>query len=257
MSVKKSNSKRFSGFIPKRTTLASISKIEQPVLETEKLVASIHLIKIMAVRSRRINLGITAKELSFLLGKRTTFVSEAEDPFTTLKYGIDDTVYLSRILRCPISKLYESIEELPHTIKVIRKLDQKVGSFRYSIPEPKELASKMELVISEIEEDFDSVESKATPDEIIGEVEVLFEKGFFDVPKTAFEAYEECTAKFGFPIKPEYLSQALQKYTRKKGFPRLDSKLKSEGFARTLYQKVESDLLIDINLKKPNNSKQG
>lgn len=203
-------------------------------------VTTIDYLKVKLVREKRLSLGFTAKEVSFLLGKRTTFVSEAEDPFTTLKYGIDDTVYLSRILHYPISEFYEDVEDLPDFIKIIRKVDQKAGSIRYSIVDPVELADKMELVVSEMDEDSVSVESKASLEDLIREVKVLFENDFFEAPKTAFEVYEECTAKFGFPIKPEYLSLTLQKYTRKKSFPLLDSKSKSEGFARTLYRRVDN-----------------
>lgn len=202
-------------------------------------VTSIDYLKVKLVREKRLAIGFTAKEVSFLLGKRTTFVSEVEDPFSTLKYGVDDTLYLTRICRCSVAEFHEGIEGLPDFIKMIRKDDKKTGSIKYSTVDPIELADKMELLVSKIDKDIGSVESKALLDDLIGEVEVLFENGFFDAPKTALEAYEKCTEKFGYPIKPEYLSLALQKYTRKKSFPRLDSKSKSEGFARTLYRRVD------------------
>ena len=205
---------------------------------------TIDYLKVKLVREKRLSLGFTAKEVSFLLGKRTTFVSEAEDPFSTLKYGIDDTVYLSRILRYPISEFYKGVEELPDFIKMTRKVDKETGSIRYSIVEPIELTDKMELVVPEIDKDSGSVDFKASLEDLIAELEVLFENGFFDAPKTALEAYEKCTEKFGYPIKPEYLSMALQKYTIKKRFPRLDSKFKSKGFSRTLYRRVDGVKLV-------------
>ncbi|WP_439490308.1 hypothetical protein [Algoriphagus sp.] len=206
-------------------------------------VTTIDYLKVKLVREKRLTIGFTAKEVSFLLGKRTTFVTVAEDPFSTLKYGVDDTLYLTRIFRCSVAEIHEGIEELPDFIKMIRKVDKKTGSIQYSPAEPKLHADKIELLVTEIEEDSLSVDSKASLDDLISEVKELFENGFFDAPKTALEAYEKCTEKFGYPIKPEYLSLALQKYTLKKSFPRLDSKSKSEGFARTLYQRVDDDKL--------------
>lgn len=63
----------------------------------------------------------------------------------------------------------------------------------------------------------------------------LYGKGYFDDPKTALELYKKCTRRFGKPLQPQLVMDALAFYTAKRKAPRIVH-FKNVS-SRTVYQK--------------------
>lgn len=211
--------------------------------KTVKLnIAAVHIFKVKNVLDRRISLGISARDLSFLLGKANTYVRDVENPFTTLKYNIDDTTLLCHVLQLSPSEIYQGVDSSPIELSLnIKVYDSKFGeAYEVCLPENDGEEKLYEIIPESKDPDF-PVESKASAKEVQDWVDQLFNSTYFDEPHTAWEIYEMAVEGFGFPVKVKYLKDAVKKNTSKRSYPRLSSNEKSKGFYRTLYRKDSGD----------------
>jgi len=211
-----------------------------PTKTVELNIAAVHIFKVKNVLDRRISLGISARDLSFLLGKVNTYVRDVENPFTTLKYNIDDTALLCRILRFSPSKIYQGVDSSPIELSLnIKVYDSKFGEAYAVYQVVKGAEEKLYAVIPESKDPDYQGESKASQKEVQDLVDHLFNSAYFETPHTAWEIYEMAVERFGTPFKAKYLRDAIKKYTSKRSYPKFSSNEKSKGFFRTLYKKVE------------------
>jgi len=201
-------------------------------------VASIEFDKVYLVMDKRIDLGYTDRELSFLLGYRSLYVRDVEDPLHTLRYTPKDTNYLLHIFDCKLPEIMSpKITELFYHIKVsvtIKDDGRKVYEISRELKN-KEYVQYRTLKIRE--NNTLSMPDTTRADQIQHYIDHLFETGYFETPRTALEIFKKSVKDFESPVKPQYLHDALSFYTGKRKAPRLIQR-KNES-SRTVYLKED------------------
>lgn len=227
-----------------------------------RLVSSIEFEKIYMIRSKRISKGYSDRELSFLLGYRLLYVRDIENPTEKLRYSPTDTNLLQCIFECLLSELMPpKIAERYYTIQVITEILEPNQSTADNpnphFPLAKKTAKKTSEIISHdiymvnfdsqlipwlfftpgkeaYPIDFDSFQKVR---DIVDEVEKLFNNGYFNEPKTAWEIFEHCVKTFDKSVRPCDVADAIGYYTGKRKAPRLVKGRNDMG--RETYQKQQ------------------
>lgn len=186
-------------------------------------VSSIEFDKTYRVRQKRLAMGYTARELSFLLGYHPLYVRNIEDPTSTKKYNAAETNYLRLIFDCPLSDLMlGKIEELFYQLQVEQGINPEFNNRRYTISllggDTKEHFLSFEEEHAGFELPFNNVVGKEQVQEFVNE---LFASGYFDEQRTGLEVFNYCVGRFGSLLKPAFVADALGFYTGKRKAPRL------------------------------------
>lgn len=182
---------------------------------------------------KRKSLGYSDRDLSFLLGYRALYVRDVEDPLHTLRYTAKDTNYLLSIFDCKLSEIMADIiaEDFYHIeVKLVDHEDSIIYKI-YREVSPKKLDLLREFTY-EIQENINNVNDPV----IEASVQSLFDNGFFDEGKTAFEVFIACKERLRTLVSPFYVANAIRHYTSRRKFPRLVHKKNKSG--RTVYNKV-------------------
>lgn len=196
-------------------------------------VASIEFAKVYMVRDRRIFLGYSDRELSFLLGYRPLYVRDVEDPLHTLRYTPKDTNYLMSIFDCSLAELMPAkVADLFYQVKVGCFLDDK-GNKIYEISREKDKQFVPYRVV--VEDQPGILPQKDAAEQVRGYITQLFMNGYFDDPRTSLEIFKKCTRKFGKTLRPQFVMDGLSFYTSKRKSPKLV--LLKNMSARTVYVK--------------------
>lgn len=199
-------------------------KKEKPTEVLTIPVSSIEFDKTYRVRQKRLAMGYTARELSFLLGYHPLYVRNLEDPTSTKKYNAAETNYLRMIFDCPLSDLMQGkIEEPYYQVQVEQGVNPEFNNKSYTVSlfrgDNKEHFLSFEEEPAGFELPFDSVVSKQQVQEVVDE---LFASRYFDEPRTGLEVFKLCHERLGSPIKPNFVADALGFYTAKRKSPRLE-----------------------------------
>lgn len=198
-------------------------------------VASIEFEKVYMVMDRRVALGWSDRELSFLLGYRALYVRDVENPLHTLRYTPKDTNYLLSIFDCKLPDVMQpKVSELFYQVKVV--VDEYAdGGICYEIF--RELGNKKfvlyrTLVVGKdllpVQTDFDELQ-------IHSFVDHLFGSGYFSQQRTALEVFKKCIGKFGKVVPPGLVLAAISVYTGKRKSPKLTQAKNESG--RTVYKR--------------------
>lgn len=198
-------------------------KNEKPTAILTVPVSSIEFDKTYRVRQKRLTMGYTARELSFLLGYHPLYVRNLEDPTSTKKYNAAETNYLRQIFDCPLYDLMPGkIEEPFYQIQVEQGLSPESNNKSYTISILKEGYKEHFLTFEEEPTNFElPFKSTATQEEVRHFVDELFASSFFDMPRTGLEVFKLSQEKFGVPLKPAWVADVLGFYTGKRKAPRL------------------------------------
>ena len=202
-------------------------------------VLSIEFDKVYLVQKKRISLGWTAAELSFLLGYRKDKVCDIENPLGSLRYDSTETNQLRRIFfNCKLSEImspkiavrYFRLEiftqkkpttpEDTEDSKGGRK-KREICSFEIHILD-KNLPPRHFLSFTQGKDDFKiDFREFVSPQIISTHIDELFNGSFFNVEKTAFEIFESCVKKHGRKVRPCHIMDVIGKYTGRRKAPRL------------------------------------
>lgn len=198
-------------------------------------VSAIEFEKVYMVMERRIALGYSDRELSFLLGYRALYVRDVENPLHTLRYTPKDTNYLLDIFGCKLADIMPpKVSALFYQIKVSVVSDPD-GSLTYEIF--KEVSKKKfspYRIVNSIDTGM-SVKSDVQAGLVLRYVDGLFSSDYFQEPKTALEIFKKCVQKFGKKLSPKFVLDALSFYTGKRKSPKLFQEKNASG--RTVYKK--------------------
>jgi hypothetical protein len=203
---------------------------------------SFEFIKIYLVRDRRVYLGISAYELSFLLGKDLQFVKDVEDPLEKKRYGINDTNYLWLILSGPLSSIMpDRVTVNTYHVKITKYSNGvRVTVYRIEKAETKEGPYEFfkEIEVEDKHVELFSSLKTSTFEKVQAYIDKLLSENFFDTPQRALDIYQKCQLKFGPEFHPRNMIKVLNFYTNKKsGDPKLN-KEKKNRFGRTLFVKI-------------------
>jgi hypothetical protein len=198
-------------------------------------VSSIEFDKIYRVMDKRVSLGYSDRELSFLLGYRPLYVRDVENPLHTLRYTAKDTNYLLDIFECSLQEIMApKIRDTFYPIKI--ETQQYAGGITYKIW--KDNAPDKAQLLKEFTAE---IETSRVMKNTIKFVEVneylstLFNNGYFNDARTALEIFKHCKAEMSKTITPFMLSAGLGSFTARKKTPKI-IEYKNDS-ARTVYRR--------------------
>jgi len=197
-------------------------------------VSSIEFDKIYRVMDKRISLGYSAIELSFLLGYRLQYVRDVENPEKTLRYTTKDTNYLMNIFDCKLPELMSGKIDEPF-YQITFKVSKYAGGITYRIF--RDSLQEQQLLFREFTTGAkDTITANTTEiTELTQFLNSLFHNDYFSVPKTALEIFKLCKLEVGNLIKPHSLFTALKTFTFRKMLPKLIQEKNESG--RVLYKR--------------------
>jgi len=200
-------------------------------------ISAIEFEKVYMVMDKRIALGYSGRDLSFLLGYRPLYVRDVEDPRHMLRYTPKDTNYLQLIFDCKLEEIM-----LPKTVEsvyrirvdtLIREGDNPI----YKISRKLNNNTVVSYRTINLNEDTNGSLLKATvkSELVLDYIRDLFEGNYFNEPKTALEVFNKCKKKLGESVQPCDLACAIAFYTAKRKSPKLNQ-VKNKS-SRTVYSK--------------------
>ncbi|CAM3951397.1 hypothetical protein SAMN06265348_104121 [Pedobacter westerhofensis] len=194
-------------------------------------VSSIDLDKVYKVRNKRLSLGYSARELSFLLGYRAHYVRDVEDPTQTLRYSVKDTNYLLLIFKCDLREIMEAKIPEDYYFISVKKLKDAAGITSYLIN--KQTSGIKHVTYQNFSDEVEKISKSKIDSEIYRYVESLFENGYFDTPRTGLEVFSSCETVIVGKLLPHLVINAIGRFTGKRKSPRLITSRNKSG--RTVY----------------------
>lgn len=217
-----------------------LHKSKRYKIEIEKhSVIAIEFTKIYIVMDLRLELGYSAYELSFLLGKNDFFVRDVENPSNSKRYNPNDTNYLLLIFNEPLCSIM-----LPKVEENICHLEIKsyLNEFRKIIYEinikDKNKNAYKPFKIFEVEDKqavINTSRNVLSFEHVQSYIDTLLVNTYFDEPKRALDIFESCQANFGADFHPRNMIKVLNFYTNKKSGVVKLNKESRDDFGRTLF----------------------
>lgn len=203
-------------------------------------VCSIDFEKVYMVMDRRLEEGYSAYELSFMLGRESFYVRNAENPLHTLRYSVNETNYLLLTFSDKLPSIMPPfVEDDTYHLQITSYLNER----RRQVFEISKRNEGHEYILFKIIEEEDKHQELPTPLLLVPEEEVnvflrsLIVDSWFSVPRTALDVFVVCKQYFGPSFHPRPMIRLLNYYTnRKSGTGELD-KGKNEFGRQTFIEK--------------------
>ncbi len=190
----------------------------------------------------RKKLGLSAYEVSFLLGKHDFFIRDAENPLKTTLIDPEDSCHLMKVFRLPLDHITPPNMPVDDYQMIVTKEKAEKKKDRFQIDIQNTIAGlSKSVVLAEEEKHVELPTTLELSDEqkVRGFIHALYLKGFFNSTKTGLEIFDECrrAENFGANFHPRNMIRALDYYTNKKsGKPILDNS-RTNLFSRRLFFK--------------------
>jgi len=195
---------------------------------------------IYRVKLKRISLGYSQAELSFLLGYPKDHIELIEDLSNEKEYMLSNLLSLAYIFNCQPRSLFS--ECLPPNEYIQVRSEKKILGNRIYYEAWRVNETEAEELLYKLFEDDPSLNCSSRKiekvEKVMNLIDELFNDGFFDEPKNALEIFHQCQNKIGADILPRFIESALNVYLFIKTFPKL--KMMEEGNC-FVYRKVEDD----------------
>nr|WP_315395948.1 hypothetical protein [uncultured Sphingobacterium sp.] len=185
--------------------------------------SDIELLKMLNIIKLRKKRGLNQFELAFLLGQRDLYVRDFERPDHTLILGLSENNTIRLIFKCELDDfvpLNNSI--INRAIRIHYHSDQQ-GNRNY-IAEQKVGNGKWKEFLRFGDEEKDILlesPSLITDTQVQEWIDEKYNNGYFNADKSALEIFSDCEAHFNSPVRPLFIANAIQHYTKKKKAPRL------------------------------------
>ncbi|WP_345949164.1 hypothetical protein ABDD95_20170 [Mucilaginibacter sp. PAMB04274] len=194
------------------------------------------------MRDKRLALGISAWELSFMFGKTDFLVRDAENPLITRRYNIDDTNYLLLIFdeKLPSVMPPKTEQDINH-LEIISYFNEiRNNVYEIFIRDAKKVDYIFFKTI-EVEKKYQELPTDlilSSFNEVKGYIDSLLKEDYFDEPKRALDIFNKCKEQLGERFHPRNMVKVLNYYTNKKsGIAKLNKDQKDD-FGRTMFKKV-------------------
>ncbi|TCR10894.1 hypothetical protein EDF66_101709 [Sphingobacterium sp. JUb20] len=185
--------------------------------------SDIELIKMLNIIKLRDKRGLSQFELAFLLGQRDLYVRDFERPDHTLILGLSENNTIRIIFKCELADFVPlSNDSNNHKIQIRFHIDEQ--GKRVYIAEQKIGNGKWKEFLRFGDEEKDILlesSSLITDTQVQSWLDEKYNHGYFNVAKSALEIFLDCEAHFGEPVRPLFIANAIQYYTKKKKAPRL------------------------------------
>lgn len=181
------------------------------------------LFKMFNVFKLRKGIGMSQFEFAFLLGQRDFYIRDYERPDHTLILGHGENNTIRSIYNCrpdeivPVSlpkyaiRILRAIDENGNRhFKVQRSDDNKIWEDDFDLAlgdEPKELRLP--------------INSDVTQENVQDWINSAYQSSYFNIPKSALQIFHDCKKFFKDYVRPLFIINALQTYTKKKKAPRI------------------------------------
>lgn len=168
---------------------------------------------------KRLQLGYSALELSFLLGRENFYVRKAENPLHTLRYSVNETNYLLLTFDTDISSIMSPVilDDVYHL-----QISTYSGERRKPVYEMYVQDSNKEYKHFKTFQEEDKHDVLPTPLLLIPEEQVaslidnLINASWFSTPRTGLEVFQICRQHFGKSFHPRPMINLLNQHSNKK-----------------------------------------
>lgn len=185
--------------------------------------SDIELLKMLNIFKLRHKRGLSQFELAFLLGQRDLYVRDFERPDHTLILGLSENNTIRIIFKCELADFVPlSTSAISGAIQISYHIDEQ--DKRSYIAEEKTGNGKWKEFLRFGDEEKDILlesSSLITDTQVQCWIDEKYNHGYFNVAKSALEIFLDCEAHFGEPVRPLFIANAIQHYTKKKKAPRL------------------------------------
>lgn len=185
--------------------------------------SSIELLKMLNIFKLRHKRGLSQFELAFLLGQRDLYVRDFERPDHTLILGLSENNTIRIIFKCELADFVPlSKSSTNHKIQIRFHIDEK-GNRDY-IAEQKTGNGKLKEFLRFGDEEKDILQelsSTTTDAQVQSWIDEKYNYGYFNVVKSALQIFLDCEAHFNEQVRPLFIANAIQYYTKKKKAPHL------------------------------------
>ncbi|MGJ1196860.1 hypothetical protein ACR777_12085 [Sphingobacterium spiritivorum] len=198
--------------------------------------------KIFMFHTYRIDIGYSAYECSFLLGKHDFFIRDAENPLKTTHIDPVDSNYLACIFGESIEKFTPDVTKQDnYQLKIsISQTENRKTSFQILIRN-EQLSNSNPFTLIEEEKlcVLPTAQFLSTLDKVKDFILHLLNNGYFDNTRTALDIYNEYRRNedFGANFHVRNLIKSLNHFTNKKSGQALLNNERTNLFSRRLYFK--------------------
>ncbi|MBL1409237.1 GNAT family N-acetyltransferase [Sphingobacterium faecale] len=198
--------------------------------------------KILLLEQLRKKLGLSAYEVSFMLGKHDFFIRDAENPLKTTLIDSEDSCHLMKVFLVPIEDITPPNMPVDDYQMVVtkEKAEKKKDRFQIDIQNAiSSLSTPIVFVEEEKHVELPTVLEISDEQTVRDFIHGLYISGFFNNTRTALEIFDVCREdeNFGENFHPRYMIRAIDYYTnRKSGNPILDNS-RTNLFSRRLFFK--------------------
>ncbi|WP_343566107.1 hypothetical protein [Sphingobacterium sp.] len=183
----------------------------------------IELFKMFNTVKLRKGSGISQFELAFLLGQRVFYVRDYERPDHTLILGHGENNTLRCIFDCGLDEIVP-ISLPKYAIRILHALDEN-GNKNFKVQrgyDDKIWEDDIDLVIGDEPKELElPIKSDVTQENVQDWIDSVYQAGYFNIPKSALQIFHECKKFFKDYVRPLFIANALQTYTKKKKAPRI------------------------------------
>lgn len=185
--------------------------------------SDIELIKMLNIIKLRNKRGLSQFELAFLLGQRDLYVRDFERPDHTLILGLSENNTIRIIFKCELADFVPlSNDSNNHKIQIRFHIDEQ--GKRVYIAEQKIGNGKWKEFLRFGDEEKDILldsSSTVTDTKVQSWIDDNYHNGYFNTAKSALQIFLDCEAHFNEQVRPLFITNAIQHFTKKKKAPRL------------------------------------
>lgn len=185
--------------------------------------SDIELLKMLNIIKLRDKRRLSQFELAFLLGQRDLYVRDFERPDHTLILGLSENNTIRIIFKCELADFVPlNNSGNSSSIQILYQVDDQ-GNRNY-IAEQKIGNGKWKEFLRFGDEDKDILmdsSSTITDTQVQSWIDDKYHNGYFNTAKSALQIFLDCEVHFDEPVRPLFIANAIQHYTKKKKTPRL------------------------------------
>lgn len=169
------------------------------------------------IQMKRIASGLSQEELSFLIGRGSSFIEEREAFKSNKELWLGDVSVMSKIFDCRPAEFFRSVKGKANEIRLLSRQMIKGDYIQYEVFGLREDDS-IELLYMINEEDpvkkYTERERSVLLELSRIEIAALLSERYFEgVERSPFDIFRECRKRAGLLIKADFVAQVLNDYS--------------------------------------------
>ncbi|WP_158655631.1 hypothetical protein [Sphingobacterium sp. HMA12] len=181
------------------------------------------LFKMFNVFKLRKGIGMSQFEFAFLLGQRDFYIRDYERPDHTLILGHGENNTIRSIYDCRLDEIVPV--SLPkYAIRILRAIGEN-GNKHFKVQrsyDNKIWKDDFDLALGDEQKELGlPINSDVTQENVQDWINSAYQSGYFNIPKSALQIFQDSKNFFKDYVRPLFIINALQTYTKKKKAPRI------------------------------------